>query len=340
MEQLENFFKPADDSTKPIGQSSDIERHSIKPENVLTEREGSLEEIKRNYKPAMVLRESQYEDDVAINPKMKNQRLNLNTHNEIVFGYADELIRAHDLSESDKVAAYLAVIFHDSGKLANDLKEHGLDHHLKGSEYARRLLDELPSIKQGDKTIEITPDIKEKVLSAIERHMNHPFLVNLNKLNKGEPFPEPENAIDKIVFDADMMANVGFKNVCFRLISEKYLNEDMTEASRKGVPALEETFNNVMVGVRALDQVVLSVPAKKQIGRLIDTTEEIFKYLKDNRIFQEIQDKYSENNEFNFQTINQKPGGIPALKEELNLAIKNAARASKIDETIAKNFVM
>ena len=337
MELFKNFFKPDHNKAKPVGQPDNLERYFLRPDNIAVERDKNLEEIKRNYQPAMALRERQYDKDVEAKAEIKNQRFNLDTHNKIVLGYADELVRAHDLSEQDKVAVYLAIIFHDSGKLAADLIEHGLNHHLKSREYAERLLDELPPVKQGDETIEITPELKEKVLQAIERHMNHPFLVNLNK---GRRFPEPENDIDKIVFDADMMANVGFKNVCFRLTSEKYLKEDMAAASRKGITALEESFNNVMDGVRILDKVVLSAPAKAQIKQLIDATEEIFSYLKDNRIFQEIQDKYSENHEFNFKTINQKEGGIPSLKKELNSAISKAAQDLNIDREIAKNFIM
>ena len=297
------------------------------------EREESFEEIKRNYQPAMALCERQYDQDVAAQPEKAGQRPMLETHNEIVLGYAAELVKAHDLSEQDKVAAYLAVIFHDSGKLAAGLMEH----HLKSGEYAECLLDELPPVRQGGETIAITPELKEKVLQAIERHMNHPFLVNLNK---GERFPEPENEIDKIVFDADMMANVGFKNVCFRLISEKYLNEDIAAASRKGIPALEETFNNVMAGVSVLDKVVLSDAAKERAKQLVEATEKIFEYLEKNQTFKEIQDKYSDNGEYNFATINKATGGVQALKNDLNSAIKKAAQALGIEERIVKNFLM
>lgn len=297
------------------------------------EREESFEEIKRNYQPAMALCERQYDQDVAAQPEKAGQRPMLETHNEIVLGYAAELVKAHNLSEADKAAVYLAVIFHDSGKLAANL----MSHHLTGKEYAERLLQELPPIKQGGETIAIAPELKEKVLQAIERHMNHPFLV---KANNGQRFPEPENDIDRIVFDADMMANVGFKNIGFRLTSEKYLNEDIAEASQKGLPALEETFNNVMEGVRVLDEAVLSPPAKAQIKRLVGAAEQIFNYLKVNRIFQAIQDKYSKNREFNFKTIGQAPDGAQSLEKELNSAIEKAAQALRIDEKVVKNFIM
>ncbi|MFH1582875.1 MAG: HD domain-containing protein [Candidatus Falkowbacteria bacterium] len=336
MELSKGVFKPASDSEKPIGQFDDLnnlERHYVKPENASAEQENGLEEIKRNYQQAIGLRERQYDQDVSVKPEMKNQRLNNDTHNEIVLGYAYELVKEHNLSVQDKVAVFLAVIFHDSGKLASDL----IDHHLKGRQYAEQLLDELLSIKQDGEMVEITPELKEKVLNAIERHMNHPFMIFKNK---GKRFPEPENNVDKIVFDADMMANVGFKNVCFRLTNEEYMNTDIAEASKKGISAIEETFNNVMAGVRVLDKAVLSASAKARIKRLIDAAEEIFRYLEENRIFQKIQDKYSENNKFNSKTIGQKEGGVQALKGELNLAIEEAARALNIDEEVVKKFVM
>ena len=312
MELFKNFLKTTKEPEMPIGR---------------------LEEIKSNYGAALAARESRYDADVAAKPEMKNQRSNLNIHNEIVLGYADELVKAHDLSEEDKAAVYLAVIFHDSGKLASGLMEH----HLKGKEYAEFLLDQLPPIKQGDETIVVTPELKEKVLNAITRHMNHPFLV---MATKGERFPEPENDIDKIVFDADMMANLGFKNVCFRLTSEKYLNEDLAEASKKGIAALKETFNNIMAGVRELGEIVLTEPAKERTGQLAEATEKIFEFLKENNTLEKIQDKYSINGEYNFASIKQAPGGVAALEDDLNSAILKAAQEQGIDKKIVKNFIM
>ena len=106
-------------------------KNLFKP-NVMAEREEGLEKIKRNYGPAIDARERQYDQDVAAEPKMENWRLNLNTHNEIALGYADELVKLSDLSEEDKAAVYLAVIFHDSGKLAAGLMEHHLKSKFSG----------------------------------------------------------------------------------------------------------------------------------------------------------------------------------------------------------------
>jgi len=85
---------------------------------------------------------------------------------------------------------------------------------------------------------------------------------------------------------------------------------------------------------------VLSPPAKAQIKRLVGAAEQIFNYLKVNRIFQAIQDKYSKNREFNFKTIGQAPDGAQSLEKELNSAIEKAAQALRIDEKVVKNFIM
>ncbi|MFA5024814.1 MAG: hypothetical protein WC523_07780, partial [Patescibacteria group bacterium] len=111
MELFKNFFKPDHNKAKPVGQPDNLERYFLRPDNIAVERDKNLEEIKRNYQPAMALRERQYDKDVEAKAEIKNQRFNLDTHNKIVLGYADELVRAHDLSEQDKVAVYLAIIF-------------------------------------------------------------------------------------------------------------------------------------------------------------------------------------------------------------------------------------
>ncbi len=328
MELLKNFFKTGKEPEAPIGQPEEMERHFIKPE-----KENGLAEIKKNYREAIKSREDQYDADVAAKPEIKNQRPLLETHNEIVLGYGAELVRAHALSEEDKAAVYLAIIFHDSGKLASPL----LEHHLKGMEYAEKMLDKITPIKQGEEIIAPTPELKEKILNAIMRHMNHPFLV---KAKKGERFSEPENEIDKIVFDADMMANVGFKNVCFRLINESYFNEDADAAQGKGITTLEETFNNVMSGVRELGEVVLTGPAKERTSELVEAAEKILEFLKEKNIFREIQDKYSINGEYNFASVKEAPGGVQALKQDLNSAMLKAAKELGIEEKIVKNFIM
>ena len=295
----------------------------------------NFERIKTEYAPAINLRERQYDRDVKQKPDAGGARANLDVHNEIVLDYAGRLVEAQHLLPEQKAAAFLATVFHDSGKLNSEL----LEHHKKGLEYSTEMLDEMAVLNQSFEGTTITPEIKAKVLQAIERHMNHPFLV---VKNKGERFPEPQDDVDKVVFDADMMANIGFKNVCFRLVSEKFLKEDNEMAAQKKIPILQESFENVMQGVKSLDQVVLSKPAKEMTGGLIADATRIFEYLKEKKILDKIQEEFSDNGQFNKQTMVKKAGqdGFLLLKKRLNEEIMNAAGALGIDAKIVKNFQM
>ena len=220
------------------------------------------ETVEEKYGAAIDLREKQYDQDVEHNPKMAAMRGSLDVHNGIVLGYAKDLIASQNLPPDQKVAATLATVLHDGGKLASPL----LEHHKKGGEYAGKMLDQLSASGQTFEGVTITPEIRQKALEAIDRHMNHPFLV---MINKGERLPEPQDDVDRVVFDADMMANVGFKNVGFRLIGEKFMADDTKAAAEKGTTILQASFENVMQGVRQLDRVVLSDTAKQKTGELV-----------------------------------------------------------------------
>jgi len=226
-------------------------------------------------------REKQYEKDFSENPVSGDMLLNLKTHNSIVLNDAIDLIGKEKLSSEDSAAVIIATIMHDSGKLSSDL----LSHHKKGVEYAKGLIEKMQKEKSKFEGIEITQELGQKILQAIERHMNHPFLV---VKNGGERFPEPENKVDRVVYDADMLANIGFKNVGFRLASEEYLREDSQKAIENGTNALEETFANVMQGVVKLDSVVLTSPAQKIAKERIEDTKRIFNYLKENKVFESL----------------------------------------------------
>ncbi|NQT49918.1 HD domain-containing protein [Candidatus Kuenenbacteria bacterium] len=191
------------EEVQPIAQENIPETAEKKspPETKKAEQPNSLEKINENYGAVLDHREAQYDKDIEAKPEMGAMRSNLEMHNKIVLGYAGELVEAMNLPDEQRVAAIIATIEHDSGKLASGL----LDHHEQGTEYAGQMLDGLEG--QEFEGVTITPEIKQKVMEAIERHMNHPFLV---MLNKGERFPEPKDDVDRVVFDADMMANAGF----------------------------------------------------------------------------------------------------------------------------------
>ena len=300
-------------------------RAEVRPEKVLSRQET----VEKEYGEVIQGRERQYENDCQGRPERMMMRPNLATHNNIVLGYANGLVEAQpDLSEEEKVAATLATILHDSGKLNSDL----MGHHLKGVEYAETMLEGMKG--QVFEGVEITDEIIEKVKEAIERHMNHPFLV---RMNKGQRFPEPQDKVDQVVFDADMLANIGFKNVGFRLISPDFLKQDATAAAQKNILILEETFENVLAGVRALDQAVLSPAAKEKVRELIEATEKIFSRLKQDNVLPAIQEEFSNNGEYNSSTIQAK-GGMLKMKERLNETIRQIGLQLGINQKIIGNF--
>lgn len=293
--------------------------------------ENSLEAVSRDFKQVIDGREKQYDKDIKANPEMKSMRTNLEVHNGIVLGYATELIDSLDLSDEDRAVAIIATIEHDSGKLASKL----LEHHTQGVAYADTRLDEL--MGQSVDGVEITPAIKQKVLEAIERHMNHPFLV---KLNKGERFPEPQDDVDRVVFDADMMANAGFKNVAIRLSNETFMAEDIAKAEEDGTAVLKESFENVMQGVKDLPKTVLTKQARETTTNLVASVEQIMGYFDDNDIFGQLQTEFSDSEgNFNIKTIAAK-GGFSLIKMRINEEILKAGGKLDIDTQYLPNFQM
>ncbi len=306
-----------------------LERLEPEPES---ENDKKIEQIKEKYLPIIGLREKMYDRDIEKKPELRNTRASLDVHNNIVLGYAARLIeKNNNLSPDEKTAAMIATILHDCGKLNSDL----FSHHEKGAEYADKILNEIMEKNQQIDGIKITEEIRSKVLEAIDRHMNHPYLV----AQKGGRFPEPQDDIDKIVFDADMMANVGFKNSIFRLNTEKDLKEDIAAAKKNNISVLRETFGNVMKNVVTLDKIVLSEPAKKEIADLIGDAEEIYNYFKKNQILDKIQNDFSADGEFNKETI-EKKGGVAEIKKILNEEIIKAGRELHLEPETVKNFQM
>ena len=306
-----------------------------------------INEIKKEYLKIIESKDIFYDSIEEKYPRLKGMRDNLEMHEKIVEKYGNELIDAHsNLTTKEKITAIIAVIFHDIGKMDSlffeDNKEWLLNHHKRGSEKAGELLEQLKGQKIG--RIEIDEQMIEKVKQAINRHMNHPYLISL----KGDRFEEPEDDIDKIVSDADMMANVGFKNIAFRF-NDKSMTEDKEAAEKKSeeenrkVAILESSFDNVMDGVKALKNYVFSKPAKENISGLIEKSETIFEYLKENDVFIKVQKEFSINNEnFNMTFMEDKFGKdfLLLIKKRLNKEIVKAGNELDIDKNVFNNFLM
>jgi hypothetical protein len=147
--------------------------------------------IKEKYQEVINWREERYRQDVKNDSSKEGMRFNLNTHNEIVLDYAIQLIEKEELESEEKTEAIIATVMHDGGKLSSDI----LEHHERGVDYADKMLAQMMGKKIDG--VEITEEVAQKVKEAIERHMNHPFMV---MMNKGEEFPAPQDSVDRVVF--------------------------------------------------------------------------------------------------------------------------------------------
>jgi len=337
-----------------------------------------VENERIKYKEVIDAREKQYDLDVEQNPKMENIRPANEKHNNFVFKGAVELIDQLDLTPQEAAAAKIATLLHDAGKLGAPLPAH----HEKGMEYAKNILDEmqkkgetLENVALTDTVYEKTNEagektavtVRDKVLQAIERHMNHGFLVRIF----GDKFPKPEDIVDKIVFAADMIANATFKNVGFRVGNKDMLTEDLKKAEEQNIPLLQESFNNVLDGtpiveggdvkdgirdLQNLDFIKDFPEAKVSIGKLKGDLEKIFNYMAEQNKFQEIQDNFTMDHltllglEFTPEVITdpnnktkigdkEMPLSV-ALQIYIDSAIKEAGKAVNIDPDTVKDFTI
>ncbi|MBU1291958.1 hypothetical protein KKH07_00495 [Patescibacteria group bacterium] len=267
-------------------------------------------------------------------------RDNLETHEKNVDQFGDELIKAHPgLSSKDRTITKIAIKLHDIGKMDSLLFENYnewlLKHHKRGSDRAGEMLEKLKGQKING--VEVNEKMIIKVKEAIDRHMNHPYLI---LMNKGERFPEAEDDIDRTVSDADMVSNVGFKNITFRF-NEKDMNEDQEAAKKKGITILEANFENVMEGVKVLDEYVYSDQAKEKVGELIEKSEEIFQYFKKNDIFRKVQAEFSDQQgNFSIEAMQAKFGKeyFCLIKKRFNEEIAKAGSELGIDKKVFNNF--
>ncbi|MFH1461133.1 MAG: hypothetical protein ABIF84_01810 [Patescibacteria group bacterium] len=320
--------------------------------------EAEKKEKEEGYEKVIELKNNLYNSILEQRPEMKGIHSILRPHEEKARDYGQELIAAQpDLSSEQKVAAQLAIMLHDCGKLGFDPQaevpqeirekvENGmgllLSHHQVGQVNAERILKQIQD--QGIKIegVEITNALINKVKQAIDRHMNHPWL-EVEIAKKGSQYPEPEDVVDKIVFEADMLSNVGFKSVGFRIGSELFMSQDaeraekMSQEENRKVALLEASFLDVMEGVRKIEKKIKTKTGKSKIGELIKTTEEIFEYFKENSIFEQIQKDFSDQEgNFSIKTMQEKFGGdyLKQIKGRLDREIEKAAATKSVNKEI------
>lgn len=258
--------------------------------------------------------------------QLLNTREALEKHEDNVLYYASILSDLEGLSVVETDLALIATQLHDSAKLTAPL----LEHHLVSVELAKKILDK----HKGEKLRSIVIDDKiiGYIQDAIKRHQNHPFLV---ALNKGQKFEEPITNIDKVVFDADMLSNIGFKNIAFRLNSKEFLKQDIKNAADSN-SIIIETFNNVMQGVRELPNTILGEQAKELANTLVVKIDKIFKTAKPS--IMDCQSKYVTEGHFSADSIVTN-GGVAELIKDLNEIISQATQ-SLGESDLVKKFLI
>ncbi len=296
--------------------------------------EKRLEEVNEKYKEVMKMREGVYKEDIKnAEPDEKLGREvmygGMEMHNNIVMKGGLEIIdKMSDLEDEDRVAAIIAIGLHDVGKVATgfNIKEH----HTAGVERAEKIMKDL--VGKSFDGVKITEDIAKKVVDAVERHMNHPFLINV--MNKGERFPEPETVVDKIIFDSDMIANLTFKNFGFRL------NNDMIDIDLKELEGNDSiksytgaVLDNILFaanGAKDTEKVVLTDEGKEVAKRVMENVSKIHDKLveKAEEIEAELA-RDAELEEFDIKEVLEKIGN-DAVKAKYNEHIKKAGEELNI----------
>lgn len=304
-----------------------------------TNKENIQNNEKEKYSEIIDARENLYKEDIEneTDPEQRKTKEKslavLENHNKTVLDYALLIMeQIPDLSQKEKVSATTATILHDSGKLISELK----DHHIASLQRAEEILKEMEGTTIDG--IEINEQFIETVKSAIERHMNHPFLVEY--INGGKRFPEPETKEDKIVFDADMLANIGFKNVGNRLNDEGFIAEDTKKALEENTSILEQSFINVLdgkFGAKKLIDVLLLEESKNMGINLTKAIDKIFEDLKNKKVFDKIQTIFSEDGKFNKETITKK-GGFSLIIKIINEEIEKSGIELGIDQKTINYF--
>jgi hypothetical protein len=164
-------------------------------------------------------------------------------------------------------------------------------------------------------------------------------------LKKGDRFPEPINNTDKAVFDADMLANIGFKNIAFRLADKNFFDQDCKKAKQNGTSVLEEMMKNVLNnanGVGSIEGVVLTDEAKVIATEVIASVNSIYEKMKADSVFTKIQEELLDDSEFNYQNLNANLNdkGMPLLKKLITEKIHATAQTLNISDSAIANILL
>lgn len=223
-------------------------------------------------------------------------------HTKNVESFAKELCIGEGLIKEERNKVVTAVIFHDSIKAKPGVDV--LDHGSKSAEFAKIKLEALKKDKK----------IVEEIVNAIERHMNYPFLVNLAKKRGHPDYPKIEIKLDEIVYDSDVLDNIGIKNIAFRLDPEKgknFITEDIKTAQEQNITQLQAAMENVIFSLKEAVGSLLTETGQRKGKEMYTILQETVKKIN----YSEIQ--VGENGQVDVKETMKK------LNEEINKLLEN-----------------
>ena len=254
----------------------------------------SVEGVKMDCASLISKVKEHYKKEVDKSPEREGTRQLLEVHNDIVLDYAVDISNMLGLDDREKAIAMLATILHDSAKLDGENPLNTLiNHHTMGAEIATELAQGF--VGESVNGYEVTADMVPEIAFAVRRHQNHPFLIKT--FNKGERFEEPQTKADITVYLADMMANIGFKNIAFRFVNDKFVLEDLYKSREKMDDHLNQALDNVFTGDLGVENLINSVfkdeegnelenlkdtlPVQEYMKKMIESAKKIYDRLKD-----------------------------------------------------------
>lgn len=187
----------------------------------------------------------------------------LKIHNRNVFQFGREIAAGENLSREERDQISAALKLHDAIKIKVD--EAGrpaiplLKHHELSADFARQTLIQMGKNEQ----------FIRAVTEAIRRHMGIPFLEAMAQ-REGKALPAPETNVDQVVRDADILDQLGFKNVAFRLKGENFVREDQKTAAEQGITQLEAAVNSALESAETSASVLLTRVGREKGQELLE----------------------------------------------------------------------
>ncbi len=189
----------------------------------------------------------------------------LNEHNDRVLGHADDIARGEGLNKEDTDLLRTIAILHDIAKADTHLMLHAD----VGAEDAAATLAEM---KKDQRFI-------DAVTQGIRCHMGpFPFIEEeavkyAEKTGVEVHHPRPQTQIDKLFYDADMLALIDIegieKVVVLRQATPDFIAEDKDEAEREAISPRAAAYRSAMLSVQRAGETLFSETARKLARELI-----------------------------------------------------------------------